>query len=183
VMAASGVLIAQADLLLVTKRIQPDWLHQAIEKGRKSYGVTGAYEPKTLQKILTHLKKEKAAVGLVLDQYVGPPVGVRIPFFGVPVGTASMVAALAKRTGAVVLPVENFRKPDGRWQVTIGSALPWEFEENHHYELAINTQAFQKGVEQSIFQHPEQWLWVHRRFKGDLSPLKEGEWYQSRTRS
>ena len=183
VMAASGVLIAEADLLLVTKRIKPRWLHQVIEKGRKSYGVSGAYEPKTLQKILSHLKKDRAAVGFVLDQYVGPPAGVRVPFFGIPVGTSLIVAALAKRTGAVVLPVENFRKPDGRWQVTIAPALVWRSAENHHYELAVNTEVFQKEMEESIFKNPEQWLWTHRRFKGNLGPLKEGEWSQSRVRA
>lgn len=184
VMAATGGVIAGIDLMLVTKRLKPAWLHQAIEEGRASYGVTAAYEPKTVRQILAHLKKN-GVVGFVLDQYAGPPVGVRIPLFGVPVGTSLALAALVKRTQAVLLPVENFRKPDGRWAVVVHPPVEWqEFpeREDSHFELAANTAAYVQFLQKSILAHPAQWLWVHRRFKGDLSPLRENEWSESRAR-
>ena len=130
-----------------------------------------------------HLKKQ-GTVGFVLDQYAGPPVGTRVPVFGIPVGTPSVVAALVKRTGARVLPVVSFREPSGRHRVQIRPAIEWKSEPNQdaQYELGLNTAYYASILEKDIYAHPEQWLWTHRRFKGDLSPLREGEWSEGRTR-
>ena len=181
VMAATGAVWGGIDILIVTKHLKPEWLHRAIERGRLRCGVRATYEPKTLKAVLGHLK-HNGTVGFVLDQYAGPPVGVRVPFFGVAVSTTTAIATLAKRTGAPVLPVVNYRDPDGRFIVEIRPPVVWQSHENPDYELAANTAAFVGELERDIYRHPEQWLWIHRRFKGDLSPLREGEWMGGRTR-
>jgi len=181
VMAATGGVLKKMDLMLVTKHLSPEWLHQAIEQGRLRCQVRATYEPRTLRDVLSHLKKG-GTVGFVMDQYVGPPVGIRVPFFGKNVGTALVVAAIAKRTGAPVLPVENFRTPDGRWTVAVNPPVAWKEDPDSHLELALNTAQYSSVIEKHILSHPDQWLWVHRRFKGDLSPLRDGEWSEPRTR-
>ncbi len=180
-MAAAGGAMLAADLMMVTKHLKPEWLHQAVQNGRMACDVQATYEPRTLKDVLRHLKKN-GAVGIVLDQYVGPPVGIRVPFFGTPVGTSMLVATLAKRTGAVVLPVFNYRKPDGHWVLEIAPAIEWETHDDPHYELALNTSRYSQVIEQSILKRPEQWLWTHRRFKGNLDPLLPDEWSQARAR-
>jgi KDO2-lipid IV(A) lauroyltransferase len=183
VMAATGALKGGIDLMLVTKHLKPEWLHQAIEKGRARCGVSATYEPRTLKDVLSKLKKN-GTVGFVLDQYAGPPIGVRVPVFGVPVGTTTAIATLAKRTGAVVLPVVNFRTPEGGWKVVIREPLEWvSREDDSPRELAENTARYAAELEGDIYAHPEQWLWIHRRFKGDLGPLRPGEWSEARARS
>lgn len=181
VMAAAAGVLVQIDLMLVTKRLKPAWLHRAIEKARLKSGVKGTYEPRTLKDILAHLSRG-GSVGFVLDQYVGAPVGVRVPFLGVPVGTAYVVAAIAKRTGAQVIPVENYRLPSGKWVVAVGDPIPWTSHSDSHQELALNTFAYSREMERQLLHHPEQWLWFHRRFKGDLSPLRPDEWQNARIR-
>ncbi len=187
IMLAVGAVLGKVPLLMVTKRLKPSWLHAWIEQGRNRYGVGATYEPKTIKDVLRALKKNQA-VGFVLDQYTGAPVGVRVPFFGVPVGTSLALATLAKRTGAVVLPVSNYRKPDGRLAVVIEKPCAWikvgsgSSEGDLHRELAVNTAAYAAILERHIRAHPEQWLWTHRRFKGDLSPLRADEWEKPRVR-
>ncbi|MEO5968516.1 MAG: lysophospholipid acyltransferase family protein [Bdellovibrionia bacterium] len=181
VMAGAGGLIAEADLMLVTKHLKPEWIHQGILRGRLKCKVRGTYEPRTMRDVLGHLKRN-GAVGIVLDQYTGPPVGVRVPLFNTYVGTSLVLAILAKRTGTTVLPVENFRKPDGRWTVAIGAPLKWEEHSDANFELAANTAAYVRIIEKSVLAHPEQWLWTHRRYKGDLTPLRTGEWNEGRAR-
>jgi Kdo2-lipid IVA lauroyltransferase/acyltransferase len=181
VMAAAGAVLSKVDLLLVTKLLKPLWLHQAIEEGRRRCNVAGTYEPRTLRDVLSHLKKN-GTVGFVLDQYSGPPVGVRVPVFNIPVGTSPVVATLVKRTGAPILPVNNYRKANGRWEIVIGAPIEWKSHENPHFELALNTAQYASIIEKAILAHPAQWLWTHRRFKGDLSPLREGEWSEARVR-
>jgi KDO2-lipid IV(A) lauroyltransferase len=182
VMAATGAVQYGIDIMLVTKHLKPEWLHQAIERGRERCGVTATYEPRTLRDVLSKLKRN-GTVGFVLDQYAGPPIGVRVPVFGVPVGTTTAIATLAKRTGAVVLPVVNYRTPDGRWKVIIRPPVDWVASDDAPYELAENTALYAADLERDIYAHPDQWLWIHRRFKGDLGPLRKGEWSEGRARS
>lgn len=181
IMAATGALQFGIDILLVTKKLKPTWLHVAIAAARKRCGVLATYEPKTFRDVLSHLRKN-GTVGFVLDQYAGPPVGVRVPVFGVPVGTSNAVAILAKRTGAVVLPVKNYLNDSHQRIVEIGEAIVWEDASELHLEVALNTARFASRLEKDIKQHPGQWLWIHRRFKGDLSPLRHGEWQSPRNR-
>jgi KDO2-lipid IV(A) lauroyltransferase len=180
VMSAIGAL-SGIDLMLVTKHLKPEWLHQAIERGRASCGVGATYEPRTFRDVLAHLKRN-GTVGFVLDQYAGPPVGVRVPVFGVPVGTQTAVALLAKRTGAAVVPVVNYRVPGGRYVVEIRPALPWIGDPDPGREIAVNTARYAELLEADVRAHPGQWLWTHRRFKGDLSPLRPEEWSEGRAR-
>ncbi len=181
VMGATGGVHAKIDPLFVTKLLKPAWMHRAIEKGRLACRVYGTYEPKTFRDVLKALKAG-GAVGIVLDQFAGPPVGIRVPVFGVPVGTHSVIAMLVKRTQAPVIPVVNHRTPDGRFVVEMLPPLDWISHEDPNYELALNTANYAKFLEGHIRQYPEQWLWSHRRFKGDLGPLREGEWFEGRAR-
>ncbi len=180
-MAAAGARDG-IDLMLVTKHLKPEWLHRAVEQGRARAGVRGTYEPRTLREVLRHLKSG-GTVGMVLDQYAGPPVGVRVPFMGVCVGTNLALATIAKRTGAPVVPVVNHRLPDGRVRVEILPAVPWCDDTDPHRELALNTANYAKVLEGHVRSHPGQWLWTHKRFKGDLSPLRPGEWESGRPRA
>ena len=177
--AAAFAMVADGGLLLVSRYYKPDWLRRAIERGRNACGLDSTYEPRTMRDILGRLKQNRT-VGIVLDQFTAPPVGVRVPFFGVPVGTNVAIAVLAKRTGAHVLPIANHRLANGRIVVEIGPPVPWQAHENPEVELAINTAAYSAIVERQIREHPAQWLWSHRRFKGDLAPLREHEWERGR---
>lgn len=179
IMAASGG-VRGIEVVIVTKRIKPSWLHDWIEKGRKQCSVEGAYEPKTLSKVLKQLEKKKT-VGFVLDQYAGAPIGVRVPLFGIPVGTATVVAAVARRTQSPVLPVVNYRLPNGRIRVEIQPPIEFEKLPESPREVAHNTARYVKVLEKHILAHPDQWLWIHRRFKGDLSPLRTEDWDGRRT--
>ncbi len=179
-MAAAGAL-AGIDLWIVTKLLKPQWIHKKIERSRASIGVHGAYEPRTLRDVLRVLR-HGGTVGFVLDQYTGPPVGVRVPYFGVTVGTSLALATVVKRTGALVLPVVNTRTPEGRLVTEIRAPLQWQAEDHPDRELAVNTARFVECVEADVRANPEQWLWTHRRFKGDLSPLRDGEWEAGRAR-
>ncbi len=173
---------ADRDLLIVTKHLKPEWLHQSFQRNRLKAGVRGTYEPKTMREVLRELSRN-GTVGFVLDQYAGAPIGVRVPFFGIPVGTLLAPAVVARRTGAAVLPAYCYRDSNGRLKVRVGNEFSWQPAGNSHEELARNTALWVSSIEESVRSHPEQWLWSHRRFKGDLSPLLLEEWSASRERT
>jgi len=81
-----------------------------------------------------------------------------------------------------VVPVVNYRNPDGRFVSEIRPALTWKTCEDPRREIAENTARFAANLENDIYAHPDEWLWVHRRFKGDLGPLRPEEWIEGRSR-
>lgn len=159
-MTGGGAMVG-IPVTIVTKHLKPDWLHKKIESSRAQTGIKGAYEPRPLPAILRALRK-KETVGFVLDQYAGAPIGIPINFFGYKVGTLTAVGSIAKRTGASVLPACVHRDSCGIVHICFEPELDLkellEDEEN-------TTQILAHKIETWIRKHPEQWLWIHRRFK------------------
>ncbi len=181
VMAGIAIIHLGQETVFVTKRLKPDWLHEAFKRARARLGVIGTFEPKTFRDALRAIKSN-VPVGFVMDQYLGPPVGTRVPLFGTPVGTSTAVAMLATRTGAQALTVVNYRKPDGSFVVRIEAPIAWQAEGSVQLQVAKMTAEYSSRIESHVREHPEQWLWTHRRFKGDLGPLRADEWESGRTR-
>jgi Kdo2-lipid IVA lauroyltransferase/acyltransferase len=179
ILAGAGAQILGLNSLIVTKKLKPAWLHHEVVKARAKIQVKGTYEPRTLRDVLAHLKAN-GLVGFVLDQYSGPPVSVRVPFFGIPVGTGVALATLVKRTGACVVPAKIFKTKKGKFLIEFFPELHWKSDENYSVEIAKNTAYYVSTLEGHIRLHPEQWLWTHKRFKGNLSPLRKGEWQEGR---
>lgn len=171
------------DILFVTKHLKPEWFHKLMEAARLRVGLKGTYEPKTIKDVLKQLK-QNGIVGMVIDQYAGDPVGIRVPFFGIPVGTHSAIAFIVKRTNAIVLPVHNyFDFQKNKRIVVISAPIDWQEHSHPDYEIALNTFRYSQAIEKFIKKHPSEWLWTHRRFKGDCSPLRSGEWTEGRKKT
>lgn len=164
-MVAAGAL-GGIPLTMVTKHLKPEWLHRKVEASRLSVGVKGAYEPRTLPAVMRALRNRES-VGFVMDQYAGPPIGIPVPFFGVKVGTLAAVSTLAQRTGAVIVPVKTYRDERGVVRVCVEPAM--ELGELIKSEEKT-TEVLSGKVEDWVRQFPEQWLWIHRRFKNVVWP-------------
>ncbi len=119
-----------------------------------------------LKKMLSALKNNEA-IAIVLDQAMAPDIGVFVDFFGKPACTLDLVAVLAKRTGAAVVPAFTHRKPDGTHHAVIFPPLEWEevASDEAHADIVHNTQRYTALIEAAIREHPDQWLWLHRRWK------------------
>ena len=173
VLTASGPTLFRTPVTMVTKALKPAWFHRVVAVTRELLGVEMACEPRTMKAILRALKA-KNIVGVVMDQYTGAPVGARVPFFGYPVGSHTFLAVLALRTDAPVVPAISVRKPDGRYLIRFDAPLETIRDENHEKAVILNTAQYVKHTEAWVKEFPLQWMWVHRRWKGDLSPLPPG---------
>ena len=166
--AAAGGL-AGMPLTVVTKAVKPAWLHELLTARRLSTGVRAALHPGSMPTIMRALRKGEA-VAFMNDQYARPPMGLKVRFFGVEVETLSAVGPLAKRTGAAVITATSYRDMDGVTrvflspEVSFGSALE---------DPARATQLLADIVEKNVRRHPEQWLWLHRRFKNVVWPAEQ----------
>jgi len=158
---AAGGAMAGIPLTVVTTILKPAWLNDKITAQRTSTEVKAVYHPGAGKPVLRELRKGRS-VAFMNDQYASAPMGMPVEFFGVRVETLSAVGPLARRTGAAVVPVGTYRDENGISHVVISPELDLG-EAIEDTEAA--TQILAKGVEDWVRTYPEQWLWIHRRFK------------------
>jgi KDO2-lipid IV(A) lauroyltransferase len=113
-------------------------------------------------------------VGILMDTNMTPPQGVFVPFFGVQACTASGMARIAAKTGAAVVPgFLLWEQNEQRYVLHFGEELPVSRTGDAEQDALANTVSFTAAIEQYIRQYPEQWLWLHRRWK-TRPPGEEG---------
>jgi KDO2-lipid IV(A) lauroyltransferase len=113
-------------------------------------------------------------VGILMDTNMTPPQGVFVPFFGVLACTASGMARIAAKTGAAVVPgFLLWEDSEQRYVLHFGKELDVIRSADAEQDALANTALFTAAIEQYIRQYPEQWLWLHRRWK-TRPPGEEG---------
>jgi KDO2-lipid IV(A) lauroyltransferase len=121
-----------------------------------------------LQKVLDALKENDVVI-FIMDQHnkVGAKA-VAAEFFGKEAGTHRSLALVARQSGAPVIPAVSYRKPDGRHVMKFHPPLEWITAENHREEIYLNTLGYNRVLERFVLDHPDQWLWAHRRWKIEM---------------
>jgi Kdo2-lipid IVA lauroyltransferase/acyltransferase len=105
-------------------------------------------------------------VGILMDTNMTPPQGVFVPFFGVAACTASGLARVALRTGAAVLPgFMVWQASEGKYVLHFGEEIALTRSGDDERDVMENTARFTTAIEDAIRRYPDQWLWVHRRWK------------------
>ena len=160
----------------VRRAIKPDWLDALVNRrfSEAGFGVLG--KRGSLDLILDRLADGDAVV-FPFDQHAHPPDGIEVEFFGHPAWTFKSLAIIALATGAPVLPATSWREPDGRYVVRFEEPIAPIQCDNTAEAIRRNTRAYNAVLERLVLRHPEQWYWVHRRWKtvarkGTLSVAK-----------
>jgi len=105
-------------------------------------------------------------VGILMDTNMTPPQGVFVPFFGIEACTASGMARIAMKTGAAVVPgFLLWEERDHKYVLRFGEALNLIRTADSEADATANTALFTAVLERYIRAYPEQWLWMHRRWK------------------
>ncbi len=115
-------------------------------------------------------------VGILMDTNMTPPQGVFVPFFGRLACSASGLARVASKTEAAVLPGFLLEEPGGRYRLHFGEEIKLVKTADADADAVANTAKFTAVLERYIRQYPEQWLWMHRRWK--TRPLGERAIYE-----
>ena len=108
--------------------------------------------------------KNNEAIGFFADQNAGPE-GVFVDFLGKPASAARAPAVLALKTGAPLLFSLCIRQPDDRHHVYISKPIYVEVSDDSERDIEVYTAQMLKQLEAYIYKYPEQWLWLHNRWK------------------
>jgi KDO2-lipid IV(A) lauroyltransferase len=115
--------------------------------------------------LLTAMRKGET-VGILMDTNMTPPQGVFVNFFGKQACTASGVARVALKTGAAILPgFMVWEKAEGHYVLHFGPQLVFERSADAEADIVAATQLCTSVIESWIRRYPDQWLWIHRRWK------------------
>ncbi|MGC2400152.1 MAG: lysophospholipid acyltransferase family protein [Acidobacteriaceae bacterium] len=105
-------------------------------------------------------------VGILMDTNMTPPQGEFVDFFGHPACTGSGLARVARKTGAEVLPgFLLWEESTRQYVLRFGAPLVLPSSDDLEADALAHTALFTKVIEDYIRQYPDQWLWVHRRWK------------------
>lgn len=105
-------------------------------------------------------------VGILMDTNMTPPQGVFVPFFGVEACTPSGMARIALKTEAVVVPgFLLWNEQEQRYRLHFGREVQLAQTENAEADTLANTALFTSVIEHYVREYPDQWLWMHRRWK------------------
>ena len=120
--------------------------------------------------------KNNEAVGVLVDQNTIEHDAIFIDFFGVRASSTTGIVKAAMKTGAAVIPgfaLWDDRK--GHYLLKFYPPLELTQTGNFEEDLEINTQLCQATIEEAVRNHPDQWLWIHRRWK--RRPAGQAELY------
>ncbi len=119
----------------------------------------------SIDRILDLLERNEVLV-FVHDQHASVPKdGLPTEFFGTPAGTFRSLAIIARTSGATVIPARAWRGPDGRHTLRFEEPLAWIAHPDPTEEIRLNTRAYNRAIERMVLAQPEQWFWMHKRWK------------------
>lgn len=118
------------------------------------------------------LLRNKKPVGILLDQNASWYEGVYVPFFGHNACTNKGLALFALRYGALVIPTFNHRLPDGRYEIAFEPPLNIRRTRSISDDVISNTALFNRVIEKHIRKAPDNWFWVHRRWRMKSVPAE-----------
>jgi KDO2-lipid IV(A) lauroyltransferase len=148
----------------VRRPLNPPLLNDFVNRRFRRAGFGVLPKRGSLDNILD-LLASGAIIVYVFDQHAGKGDGVTVDFFGHPAGTFKSLALLALTTGAPVVPVYSWREPDGRHVLRFEDEVPLIEHAEVGEAIRLNTRSYNAALERMLVRHPEQWIWMHRRWK------------------
>jgi KDO2-lipid IV(A) lauroyltransferase len=136
-------------------------LFESIMNGRRIQSYGGAIPVINMRGIVKALKN-KGMIWYAADQNYGLKNSVFAPFFGIPTATTTGTSRIARMADAIVIPCFTVRKPDASGCLLEFLPALEDFPGEDDFE---NTARLNKLIEDYVRHYPDQYLWIHRRFK------------------
>src|SRR5271155_872690 len=154
-------------LSIVMRSLDNPYIDALIQSYRTMHGNRTVDKDDFVRGLLAAMKAGET-VGILMDTNMTAPQGVFVDFFGIPASTAGGLARIALRTGAAVVPGftvwdAKLRKYSLRFDPAV--ELIRTNNNDNEADIVANTAKFTKVIEDVIRRYPDQWLWVHRRWK------------------
>lgn len=156
----------QGQFHFIRRTLSVKFIERSLFKQYYQAGLNVIPKKNSLDKVCAALDKNHAVI-FVLDQHasLANKDGIAVEFFGVKAGTYRSLATLSRYTGVPVIPAAGYRLPNGKHVLEFYDPIPWKDYGSTQESLYYNTLAYNQALERIILAHPEQWNWMHKRWK------------------
>ncbi len=161
-LAAASIVRAGFPLNVIARDHDDSTTAALVNRIRESHGVQ-VLQRSGVRDTLRALRRNEV-VGILPDHNISEG-GLLVDFFGRPATTASGPAVYALRTGAAIVPMFSVRGADGTLKAIFEPPMTLVRTGDREQDTLVNTQRISKVIERAICRHPEQWMWIHRRWK------------------
>lgn len=153
-------------LVGIGRKLDSELMDSVLIKNREQFGVEMLYRRGGMKGALKSLKAGKA-VGLLLDQHLGAKQGgIEVDFFNHRTMQSPAASVMARSFGADMIPAYISTDDYTNYVVTFYEPIPFVKTDNKDADIQVMTQAQAKVMEEVITDKPEEWFWVHKRWKG-----------------
>jgi len=147
----------------IVRKIYFDKYNDYLAGLRRIHDVKVVYRDESPKKMLRFLKNNQG-LGILADQDVDSIDGVFVDFFGFPAFTPKAPVKIAMASGSPIIPCYMIRK-GSRYDYIVEDPIIVEKGENKEDAIKFYTQKWTSVLEKHVRKHPEQWVWMHRRWK------------------
>jgi KDO2-lipid IV(A) lauroyltransferase len=152
-------------LHVVMRPLDNVYLDRLLRRYRTMHGNNTVDKDDFVRGLLSAMKAGEV-VGILMDTNMTPPQGIFVDFFGIPACTASGLARIALRADAAVVPAfTTWDSTLRKYRLRFDPPVDLIRTGNDEADIVANTQLFTKIIEDYVRRYPDQWLWVHRRWK------------------
>ena len=164
-LSSFGLSLRGQPLSFLVRRIDNPKVEEFVERARTRFGNQSVDKRGAARPMLSILKSG-GTLGLLVDLNTLDEEAIFVDFFGVPAATTFMLAKLALRTGSAVLPIfVPWDEQRGKYRVHILPQVSVEQTGDEDEDIRALTAKLTTTVEDYIRCYPEQWLWIHKRWK------------------
>jgi KDO2-lipid IV(A) lauroyltransferase len=154
----------------VTRKQKQPWVTRIVTEIRERNGIREIDKRNALRPVLSALRRNEIVL-MLIDQYARKDA-VEVQFFGHPAMTVASASLIALKTKCVVRVGACFRFPDGSFGGVVSEDLGVVETGDREADLLATTQLHVSAIEEYVRQHPEDWMWMHRRWKKTSTPPK-----------
>ncbi len=150
---------------IVVRDLDNPLINNFVKRYRTMHG-NSTFDNREFARGLISSMRAGDTVGILMDTNMTPPQGVFVDFFGHLAATASGMARVALKTDAAVVPAFTLWDEElGKYRIRFEPALELERTGDSEADAVENTARFTKALESCVRAYPDQWIWVHRRWK------------------
>jgi KDO2-lipid IV(A) lauroyltransferase len=157
--------MAAQPLYMIVRRLDNRRLDELVNGIRCLYGNKAIYKDDFGRGLLMAMRTGET-VGILMDTNMTPPQGEFVKFFGIDACTATGLAHVARKTGAAIIPAFMlWEAAERRYVVRMGYEVEVPHTSDVASDILVATQRATEAIESWIRRYPDQWLWIHRRWK------------------
>lgn len=148
----------------VGRKLESEVMDKILSKNRQQFNIEMLDKKGAMRDMISVLRNNRM-LGLLVDQNTSENEGILVDFFGKPVRHTPSAAILARRFDALIIPAFITTREQRHYEITFYEPIVTKKSEDKERDIFESVQKQAKMTEEIIRKKPEEWFWLHKRWK------------------